>query len=986
MQGIVEGAHSQRAAERADRLKQRSRHSGSSMVSQGGLRVVRRFTTAGEDPFSLFEWEARSALIAGDDGRVIFEQTDVEVPTAWSQLATNVVVSKYFRGAPGTDERENSVRQLVSRVVRQIGEWAEVDAYFASAEDLAAFTDELKYILTGQLASFNSPVWFNVGVEEQPQCSACFINSVEDNMESILELAKTEGMLFRYGSGTGSNLSPLRASTEHIRGGGTASGPVSFMRGYDSFAGVIKSGGKTRRAAKMVILDCDHPDIEDFIGCKTHEEKKAWSLIDAGYDGSVGGEAYDSVFFQNANHSVRASDEFMLAVENDGDWQTRRRTDGEVDSKMKARDLMAKIADNAHRTGDPGMQFDTTINAWHTCKATDRIYASNPCSEYMFLNDSACNLASLNLMKFRQSDGEIDVESLSHVVDIVLTAQETLVDRASYPTTRIRENSINYRPLGLGYANLGALLMARGLPYDSEDGRAYAAAVTALMGGRAYMQSARIAAVKGTFAGFKHNAQSMLGVIAMHGAEVEKIDGRSVPDNLMAASREVWGKALELGGEHGFRNAQATVLAPTGTIGFMMDCDTTGIEPDISLIKYKKLVGGGTMKIVNQTVPLALRNLGYNEEQRREILGFLDEQETIEGAPHLRNEDLPVFDCAFKPAAGERTIAPMGHVRMMAATQPFLSGAISKTVNIANDATTDDIAAIYAEAWKLGLKAIAIYRDGCKRVQPLNTSKEAAAGAKVATEVAPSAVTVKAAAMPSRRRLPDERQAVTHKFSIAGHEGYITVGLHANGSPGEVFITMSKEGSTISGLMDSFATAISLALQYGVPLEVLCDKFSHTRYEPSGFTGNPEIPMAKSITDYLFRWISLRFGDGAQTAAAALSENALNKQRPSPVVNAVSKFQSDDVGLGNDGKVEGGSDSTQARSNSVVGFVPPAIAAPDEAVGTSSLHAATATAAHERAVYSAQADAPSCADCGTIMIRSGSCYKCVNCGSTSGCS
>jgi ribonucleoside-diphosphate reductase alpha chain len=882
-----------------------------------GLILPRRYSTAGVDPFDQVEWEQRSAVITGDKGQVVFEQVGVEVPASWSQLATNVVVSKYFRGAVGARDRESSVKQLVGRVANTIAGWAQRGRYFASQPAVDVFKDELKCLLLTQQAAFNSPVWFNVGVEAHPQCSACFINSVEDTMDSILDLAKTEGRLFKYGSGTGSNLSPLRGSKEILAGGGQASGPVSFMKGYDAFAGVIKSGGKTRRAAKMVILDIDHPDIVQFINCKANEEKKAWALIDAGYDGAVDGEAYTSVFFQNSNNSVRITDDFMQAVEGDGVWKTVNRVGGKIAGSFEAKALMRMIANAAHVCGDPGLQFDTTINAWHTCKATDRIYASNPCSEYMFLNDSACNLASLNLMKFRDSSGEFDVASFKHAVDVVLTAQEVVVDAASYPTDRIGKNSQKYRPLGLGYANLGALLMARGLPYDSEAGRSYAASITALMTGEAYAQSARLSRVRGPFEGYEENEESMLGVIHMHCDAAARLDDTLVPPALLEAARGVWNEALELGEKHGYRNAQATVLAPTGTIGFMMDCDTTGIEPDISLIKYKKLVGGGLLKIVNATVPEALDRLGYQNGKKAGILEYLEKEETIEGAPCFAEEHLPVFDCAFKPLKGKRTISPMGHVRMMAAVQPFISGAISKTVNLPEDATSDDISDTYLQAWKMGLKAIAVYRDNCKRSQPLNTSAKKTADATLTNDMAPR-----------RRRLPDERQAITHKFSIAGHEGYITVGLYEDGMPGEVFITMSKEGSTISGLMDSMATSVSLALQYGVPLSVLVDKFTHTRYEPSGFTGNKDIPIAKSITDYIFRWIALKFmKQEAPTATADLSSRAMSSRTDAP----------------------------RREEN-------------------------------EKKVFSNQADAPACSDCGSIMVRSGTCYKCVNCGTTSGCS
>src|SRR5919197_959369 len=766
-----------------------------------GLRVPRYFTTAGVDPADELAWEYRTASISGEDGKAVFEQKNVEVPKSWSMLATNVVASKYFRGTPGTPERETSVRKLVARVV-----------------------------------------------DTHPQCSACFINSVEDSMESILGLAKTEGMLFKYGSGTGSNLSTIRSSKELLAGGGTASGPVSFMKGFDAFAGVIKSGGKTRRAAKMVILNSDHPDVLEFIRCKATEEKKAWALIDAGYDGSFNGEAYASVFFQNSNNSVRVTDEFMNAVIEDKPWTTRAVRDGHPMETYPARELFREIAEAAWLCGDPGLQFDTTVNGWHTCPNTARINASNPCSEYMFLDDSACNLASLNLMHFRTIDGEFDAESFKHAVNTVLLAQEILVDYSKYPTQKIAESSFAYRPLGLGYANLGALLMASGLPYNSPEGRNFAAAITALMHGQANLQSSRIAERMGPFAGYARNAEPMLGVMRRHRKAAYQVPEEGVAENLRKASREVWDAVLTSGEENGFRNGQVTVLAPTGTIGFMMDCDTTGIKPDIALIKYKKLVGGGMLKIVNTTVPLAVQKLGYTQRQVEDIVAFRDKHETNEGAPHLKDEHLPVFDCAFKPAKGSRSIHWMGHIQMMGAVQPFLSGAISKTVNMPTDASVEEIEKAYLEAWRQGLKAIAVYRDGCKRSQPLNTSRSSE---PVKEPVAQYRT--------ERRRLPDERQSITHKFSIGGHEGYLTVGMYEDGTPGELFVVMAKEGSVVSGLMDSFATAISLSLQYGVPLKVLVDKFSHTRFEPSGFTGNPNIPIAKSITDYIFRWLSLKF-------------------------------------------------------------------------------------------------------------------------------
>ncbi|KFE62201.1 vitamin B12-dependent ribonucleotide reductase [Hyalangium minutum] len=900
-----------------------------------GLTVKRFFTTPGVDPADELAWEYRSAGITGEDGRIVFEQKQIEVPKSWSMLATNVVASKYFRGTPGTPDREGSVRQLVARVVDTLTGWGVEGGYFASETDREAFHSELTHLLLRQKASFNSPVWFNVGVEAHPQCSACFINSVEDSMESILTLAKTEGMLFKYGSGTGSNLSSLRSSRELLAGGGTASGPVSFMKGFDAFAGVIKSGGKTRRAAKMVILNAEHPDVLDFIRCKSLEEKKAWALIDAGYDSSFNGEAYSSVFFQNSNNSVRVTDEFMKAVAEDGAWTTRAVRDGRPMDTFRARELFREIAEAAHLCGDPGLQFDSTVNSWHTCSGTARINASNPCSEYMFLDDSACNLASLNLMHFRTIDGEFDVTAFKHAVDVLLLAMEIIVGFSKYPSERIAKNSHDYRPLGLGYANLGALLMATGLPYDSAEGRNYAGAITSLMCGQAYSMSSRIAERMGSFAGYAKNAEPMMGVIRKHRKAAYQLSAEGVSEELYVAQQVSWDEAMAHGTEHGFRNSQVTVLAPTGTIGFMMDCDTTGIEPDIALIKYKKLVGGGMLKIVNQTVPLALEKLGYPQTQAQDIVAYLDKNETIEGAPHLKSEHLAVFDCAFKPAKGQRSISWMGHIQMMEACQPFLSGAISKTVNMPSTATVEDIEKAYMEAWKRGLKAIAVYRDGCKRTQPLNTSKEKVKDTQEAKAeaVAPA---VKPEPKAVRRRLPDERQSITHKFSIGGHEGYLTVGMYEDSTPGELFIVMAKEGSVVSGLMDSFATSVSLALQYGVPLQVLVDKFSHTRFEPSGFTGNPAIPIAKSITDYIFRWLALKFMPSTQVEETEVT--------------------------------------IEPRESSAA--VKPAQAAPQLPVVSSVA----------KNTWLNQADAPPCHTCGAIMVRSGACYKCSNCGATSGCS
>ena len=908
-------------------------------VTAPGLAFPRFFSREGIDPFDELEWESRDAVIGSEKGEIVFEQRDVEIPKTWSQQATNIVVSKYFRGQLGSADRERSVKQLIGRVVDTITGWARTQKYFATDDDLQAFSDDLKHLLVYQKAAFNSPVWFNCGFEKAPQCSACFINSVDDTMESILTLAKTEGMLFKFGSGTGSNLSAIRSSREALAGGGTASGPVSFMKGYDAFAGVIKSGGKTRRAAKMVILNADHPDILDFINCKVEEERKAWALIDAGYDGSFTGPAYSSVFFQNSNNSVRVSDDFMRAVLDDAEWQTHAVRDGQVMDTYRARDLIRLIAEGTHVCGDPGMQFDTTINDWHTSSATARINASNPCSEYMFLDDSACNLSSLNLMRFLQTttDGreEFDVTAFRAGVRTLITAQEIIVDNASYPTPAIGKNSHAYRPLGLGYANLGALLMSRGVPYDSDEGRAYAAAITALMTGDAYAQSARIARDQGgPCSGYAANREPFLRVMRKHRAAMKDVNAEWLPDDLYQAASEAWDDAVDLGEQHGYRNAQATVLAPTGTIGFMMDCDTTGVEPDIALVKYKKLVGGGLMKIVNQTVPMALTRLGYTDDQVNAIVEYIDEHETIEGAPHLDDAHLPVFDCAFKPANGQRSIHYMGHVKMIGATQPFISGAISKTINVPQEATVEQIEQAYIDAWRLGTKAVSIYRDGSKRTQPLNTSR-------AVTDAAPDTAAAMASG-PVRRRLPDERHALTHKFDIAGHEGYITVGLFEDGSPGEIFLVMAKEGSTISGFADAFAQAVSYALQYGVPLQALVDKFSHVRFEPSGLTKNADVRMAKSIVDYIFRWMASKF------------------------LSAEAQFNAG-VNLSADQETE----VEQLTLDHAAALLSPGGAGGAETAAPFAIQNDT--------------DAPPCSTCGAIMIRSGACYKCVNCGATSGC-
>ena len=906
-----------------------------------GLQMQRRYTKPDVHPYDEIEWELRDAVISHESGEVAFEQRNVEVPKAWSQLATNVVAQKYFRGSMGTPERESSVRQLIDRVALSAGRWGREGHYFDSEEDARIFEMELTYILVHQMASFNSPVWFNCGVEPRPQVSACFINSVTDTLPAILDLAKTEGMLFKYGSGAGSNLSPIRSSREELAGGGTASGPVSFMKGYDAFAGVIKSGGKTRRAAKMVILDAEHPDILEFIQCKAKEEKKAWALIDAGYSGefNVPGGAYDSVFFQNANHSVRVTDEFMRAVSADGDWTTRAVADKRPVESYKAREMMDSISEAAWICGDPGIQFDTTINTWHTCPNTDRINASNPCSEYMFLDDTACNLASLNLMKFRRGDGEFDIDSFRHAVGTLIAAMEIWVDNASYPTPAIGENSHLYRPLGLGYANLGALLMARGLPYDSDEGRAYAAAITSLMCGEAYTQSAKIAANVGPFEGYARNREPFLNVIRKHQGEADGIDSTFVPSDLATAARSSWADAVTLGTDHGFRNAQATVLAPTGTIAFMMDCDTTGVEPDLALVKFKKLVGGGMFKIVNNTVPLALRKLGYELDEIQSIVDFINENNTIEGCELLKEEHLPIFDCSFKPANGTRTIHHMGHLKMMGAVQPFLCGAISKTVNMPPESTVEEIGETYIEAWRLGLKAVAIYRDGCKRTQPLSTGKSAQSDD--AARVSRAEARAEARKL-LRRKLPDTRESLTHKFSVAGFDGYITAGLYYDGQPGEIFITLGKGGSTLAGFADSFATAISFALQHGVELRFLVNKFTHVRFEPSGFTGNSEIPIAKSIVDYVFRWMEKRFLPSDSDAAVAITG---------------SNEDNDDFGVQN-----------------AAALAPLAETLEDPLRNK------------EQAVFINQADAPPCSECGSIMVRNGACYACVNCGATSGCS
>jgi ribonucleoside-diphosphate reductase alpha chain len=975
-----------------------------------GLSFRRFFTKLGVSPYDEIEWEKRTALITDAKGNAIFEQKDVEVPKDWSVTATNIVASKYLHGTLGTPERESGVRALVTRVAETIRDWGQSQGYLKTQEDGATFHDELAHILLRQYAAFNSPVWFNVGCDriepnsdaqnwhwnpasarvefgvtgyKTPQCSACFINSVKDSLDSILTLAKTEGMLFKWGSGTGTNLSSLRSSTEGLSGGGTASGPLSFMKGFDAFAGVIKSGGKTRRAAKMVILNIDHPDIVDFIECKSKEEAKAHALIASGYDGSSpDSDAYSSIFFQNANNSVRVTDDFMYSVLRDNGFTTRAVKDGRPMQNFKAKDLLYRISDATWRCGDPGMQYDTTVNRWHTSKNTARINASNPCSEYMFLDDSACNLASLNLLKFAPN-GTFDVEAYRHAVDVLITAQEILVDNAGYPTEMIAKNSHDYRPLGLGYANLGALLMAAGLPYDSDAGRDYAACVTAIMCGEAYLQSSRIAEScpalvpateptqkglaetnlganvmpGGACPGWYINREPFLDVIRMHRASVNNINRTNVPGPLYESSKDCWDEALAHGEKHGYRNSQVTVLAPTGTIGFMMDCDTTGIEPDLALVKYKKLVGGGMIKIVNNTVPTALFKLGYDHEEADKIVSYIDATGTIEGAPDIKDEHLAVFDCSFKPAKGTRSIHYMGHLKMMAAAQPFISGAISKTVNLPENASVEDIMESYLQAWKLGLKAVAVYRDGCKKSQPLSASGTTTALSKKGDAAAAAAQHVEednlnAPPRAVRHKLQEERASITHKFKVGDHEGYITVGLYPDGEPGELFITMAKEGSTVSGLMDSFALAVSIALQHGVPLKLFCEKFAHTRFEPSGWTGNPDIGFAKSIMDYIFRWLQLRFLTGQQ---GMLFEN-LRLRTPGAVSHT-------------EGSGEASGSVVADQRSEVRPPTPGSVHAADALAGLIDL-----------------GDAPTCSFCGSIMTRNGSCYRCGSCGSTSGCS
>jgi ribonucleoside-diphosphate reductase alpha chain len=935
-----------------------------------GLSVRRLFTTPGAHPFDLIEWELREARIGHAD-KVSFEQRDVEFPKTWSQNATNIVAQKYFRGQLGSPEREHSVQQMIGRVAGTIADWGRERGYFAGEADADTFEAELTHILLHQMAAFNSPVWFNVGFEESPQCSACFILSVDDTMESILEWNTKEGMIFRGGSGSGINLSRIRGSMEPLAKGGTASGPVSFMRGADAWAGTIKSGGKTRRAAKMVVLDVDHPDIREFIWCKANEEDKAAALRDAGFDMSIDGDGFFSIQYQNANNSVRVTDKFMRAVENDEDWQlTGRVTGAPIGEPIPARELMREIAEAAWRCADPGVQYDTTINQWHTSPNSGRINASNPCSEYMHVDDSACNLASLNLMKFRRADGTFDVESFEHAVDIMFLAQEIIVSPSSYPTEEIGANARAFRQLGLGYANLGAYLMADGMPYDSDPGRGTAAAITALMTGRAYLGSARIAAAMGPYDRYAENREAHNAVMRMHRDASYAIPDSTCADvELLDRARATWNDAVAMGEEHGYRNAQATVLAPTGTISFLMDCDTTGVEPDFSLVKFKELVGGGQMTIVNRTVPLALQTLGYSDEQIEQIIAFINEHGTIIGAPDLADEHLPVFDVAV----GERAISHMGHLKMMGAVQPFISGAISKTVNMPETVTVEDIAEAYFEAWRLGIKALAIYRDGSKTAQALRTDAQKSKPAPPSEADLDKAIAdALAKAPPKRRRMPRERQSITHKFSIGGHEGYITAGMYEDGTVGEIFLTdIGKEGSTLRGMMNSFATAISIALQYGVPLETLVEKFSYMRFEPEGMTSNPEIPFAKSMPDYIMRWLASRFCDvdlqeelGILTPAVRARQAAQEAASSHHGDVAAPSQPSEHKPEGNGNGANGGRSTGPAR--------PATAALTDEPPVIPTLRKGLDLG-------------PACQQCGGMMQRTGSCYTCSSCGFNTGC-
>ncbi len=919
-----------------------------------GVGLQRKFTQPGIHPFDAVEWEIRDAVI-GDPAKPAFEQREVEFPKTWSQNATNIVAQKYFRGQLGTPQRERSVKQMIGRVAGTIAGWGHDGGYFASRDDADTFEHELTHILLHQMAAFNSPVWFNVGFEENPQGSACFILSVEDTMESILSWNTKEGMIFRGGSGSGINLSKIRGSKEQLSKGGLASGPVSFMRGADSWAGTIKSGGKTRRAAKMVVLDVDHPDIRDFIWCKAREEEKAAALRDAGFDMSIDGEGFTSIQYQNANNSVRVSDEFMERAERGEEWELTARLDGSVMERVNARELLGEIAEAAWRCADPGVQYDTTINGWHTCPVSGRINASNPCSEYLHVDDSACNLASLNLMKFRRADGTFDVESFEHAVDVVFLAQEIIVGPCSYPTEEIGKNARAFRQIGLGYANLGALLMSKGLPYDSAEGRTLAAAITALMTGRAYRMSAEIARdATGPYERYAENRDPHNHVMRKHRDASYEIPEELVGDTaLLGAAHRAWNEAVELGEAHGYRNAQGTVLAPTGTISFLMDCDTTGVEPDFSLVKFKELVGGGRMTIVNMTVPLALSELGYTDAQIDQIDAWIAEHGTIVGAPGLKEEHLPVFDVAV----GERAISHMGHIKMMGAVQPFISGAISKTVNMPESTTVEDIADAYLQAWKLGIKALAIYRDGSKTAQALRT--DAGDKAKESQAVAEA----EAERRPLRRRMPKERQSITHKFSIGGHEGYITAGMYEDGTVGEIFLTdIGKEGSTLRGMMNAFATSISIALQYGVPLETLVRKFSYMRFDPEGATGNPEIPFAKSMPDYIMRWLASRFldVDVCEELGILTPEVRARKAEMEALMRGDTAGPVAEPSNGGNG---GGNAVAKSKPATALTDEPPVIPAKLQGMDLG----------------------PACDQCGGMMQRTGSCYTCSSCGNNTGC-
>ncbi|MEK7684551.1 MAG: vitamin B12-dependent ribonucleotide reductase [Verrucomicrobiota bacterium] len=1000
------------------------------------LSMERIFSDAKVKPFDQVEWEKRHAEITDDSGKVIFRQENVEVPKSWSILATKVVVSKYFYGEQNTPERETSVRQLIHRVCRTIADWGVRDGYF-SKPDGEVFYEELTWLCLNQYGAFNSPVWFNVGLYPQygvghnsaqgnwffnrqtgraerartqyeyPQGSACFIQSVEDNMENIMRLAYSEAMLFKYGSGTGTDLTPIRSSKEKLSGGGRPSGPLSFLKVYDQVANVVKSGGKTRRAAKMNTLKDWHGDIEEFIDAKQKEEKKAWALIEQGYNGSYNGDAYGSVMYQNENLSVRISDAFMEAALAGKEWWTRAVTTGQPLEKKDARTLLNKIAEGTWVCGDPGLQYDGAIQKWHTCKGTEPIHSTNPCSEYVFLNNTACNLASLNLMKFKRDDGRFDLERYKAAVRIFITAQEIIVDNASYPTQPIAENSHYFRTLGLGYANLGSLIMSYGLAYDSDEGRALAGALTAILTGHAYEQSAQIAGVMGAFKGYhdarcadvpkpvaKDNVESMLGVIKLHRSAVEEIQPSEEFNYLKEEARHCWDRALELGQRFGYRNAQVTVLAPTGTIAFLMDCDTTGVEPDIALVKYKLLAGGGMLKIVNRTVPEGLQCLGYSKAESSVIIAHIEKFDTIEDVEEngqtiksgLKPGHLSVFDCAFKPYRGRRSIHYLAHLKMMAAAQPSISGAISKTVNLPNECTVADIADAYIQAWKMGLKCVAIYRDGSKRSQPLNT-KKTNEGGDAKAEGGPETARLKEleaevgklrreAGQPIRRRLPETRTAITHKFDIAGHEGYLTVGLFDDGQPGELFITMAKEGSTIGGLMDSIGTLTSMALQYGVPLEALVRKFAHQRFEPSGFTKNPEIRNASSITDYVFRWMAVQFIPGYR------ENNTPNRSQPELAM----------PGLMEEVKKKVNRPVPELPLSEDTDFLVNVKAAPVRSPGGNGQPAKGGAAANRivaslnDAVAHFQQDAPTCPNCGHVAVRNGACFKCLNCGESLGCS